>query len=434
MESKQRETINILLFPWLAHGHISPFLELGKKLAARNFRVHLCSTPVNLERIKNNVTIELVELHLPSTPELPPHHHTTNGLPPHLMDPLKQALHVSGPPSFSSILETLKPDLVIYDFIQSWAPALATSHNIPAVEFFLTNASSTSYFLQLDAGDFPFPEIWMYDFEKNRVPLGTSTKEHSFEAMRRSHKVILIRTFAEIEGKYLDHLSSVLGDKKMVPVGPLIRDPEPHQGFENLMTWLDEKEPLSTVFVSFGSESYPTKEEIEEIAIGLELSLVNFIWVVRLPETGKKQSMKSFLLDGFDAKRGMVVEGWAPQARILAHKSIGGFVSHCGWSSVLESMRFGVPIVAMPMQTDQPLNARLVESVGVGLEVKRDEFGEYKRNEICRVIRRVLVEEDGVCIRRKARELSEVIVKKGDDDIDVVAKELAQICKEYGKL
>ncbi|KAL8159725.1 hypothetical protein V2J09_001262 [Rumex salicifolius] len=441
MESKQRDTINILMFPWLAHGHISPFLELAKKLAARNFRVHLCSTPVNLKSIKNRelLPIELVELHLPSTPELPPHYHTTNGLPPHLMDALKQALHVSGPRGFTAILETLKPDLLIYDFIQSWAPALASSHNIPAVEFALTNASSTAFLIRLDAGDsgFPFPEIWMSDFEKTRVPAGASTKEHASEAMSRSHKIILIRTFAEIEGKYLDHLSSILGGKRMVPVGPLVKDPEHDQGenFDHLMTWLDEKEPLSTVFVSFGSEYYSPKEAMEEIATGLELSLVNFIWVIRHPETGEKQSsLQSLLPPGFVeriGKRGLVVEGWAPQAKILAHKSVGGFVSHCGWSSVLESMKLGVPIVAMPMQIDQPINSRLATSIGVGLEVRRDENGEFKRDEICRVIRKVVVEEDGINVRRKARELSEVMVKKGDEDVDLVAKELVQICNEY---
>ena len=59
-----------------------------------------------------------------------------------------------------------------------------------------------------------------------------------------------------------------------------------------------------------------------------------------------------------------MLEGWAPQTKILEHPSIGGFVSHCGWSSVMESMKFGVPIIAVPVHFDQPLNNRLVEEVG----------------------------------------------------------------------
>ena len=72
----------------------------------------------------------------------------------------------------------------------------------------------------------------------------------------------------------------------------------------------------------------------------------------------------------------MLTEGWAPQGTILKSGRVGGFVSHCGRSSVMESIKFSVPIIAMPMQYDQPLNARFVEDIGVGLEVKRDNNGD----------------------------------------------------------
>ncbi|CAN0922776.1 UDP-glucosyltransferase 29 [Linum grandiflorum] len=126
-------------------------------------------------------------------------------------------------------------------------------------------------------------------------------------------------------------------------------------------------------------------------------------------------------------EKGLVVEGWAPQSAILAHDSIGGFVSHCGWSSVMESMWYGVPIVAMPMQLDQPLNARLVEEVGVGVEVKRDgRSGKVDRKEVGKVIREVVMGEK---VRRKAEEMSEVMKKKGDLEIDDVVRELLQLCR-----
>ncbi|CAK9150161.1 unnamed protein product, partial [Ilex paraguariensis] len=62
----------------------------------------------------------------------------------------------------------------------------------------------------------------------------------------------------------------------------------------------------------------------------------------------------------------MVMEGWAPQAKILGHSSTSGFERQCGWNSIMQSMKFGVPIVAMPMHIDQPLNARMVEEVVCG--------------------------------------------------------------------
>ncbi|CAL5365387.1 unnamed protein product [Camellia sinensis] len=144
------------------------------------------------------------------------------------------------------------------------------------------------------------------------------------------------------------------------------------------------KGEYSTLFVSFGSEYFMSKEEIEEIAHGLELSMVNFIWVVRFPN-GEKVELEEALPKGFVdrlGERGLVVDGWAPQARILTHSSTGGFVSHCGWNSVLEGLKFGVPIVAMPMQFEQPLTAKLVEEVGVAVEVNRDINGRLNRDEI----------------------------------------------------
>ncbi|KAK7852317.1 beta-d-glucosyl crocetin beta-1 [Quercus suber] len=123
---------------------------------------------------------------------------------------------------------------------------------------------------------------------------------------------------------------------------------------------------------------------MEEIAHGLELSKVDFIWIVRFP-VGEKIKLGKALPEGFlerVGERGIVVEDWAPQAKILRHSSIGGFVSHCGWSSVIESIKFGVPIIAIPMQFEQPLNARVVEEVGVAMEVKRDRDGKLERVEL----------------------------------------------------
>ncbi|XP_024041932.1 beta-D-glucosyl crocetin beta-1,6-glucosyltransferase [Citrus clementina] len=181
------------------------------------------------------------------------------------------------------------------------------------------------------------------------------------QCFERSCNIVLIKSFRELEGKYIDYLSDLI-KKKVVPVGPLVQDPieqsDHEKGVTEIIQWLDKKERSSTV-------SLGVKVKVDE----------------ELPESFLERTKE----------RAMVIEGWAPQMKILGHPSIGGFVSHSGWSSVMESMKLGVPIIAMPMHVDQPLNARLVEDVGIGLEVRRNKCGRIQREEMARVIKEVFV-------------------------------------------
>ncbi|KAF3434409.1 hypothetical protein FNV43_RR25512 [Rhamnella rubrinervis] len=455
-DSTKRSGVRVLMLPWLAHGHITPFLELAKKLADRNFHIYFCSAPVNLISLKPKLSdskysnsIQLVELHLPSFPELPPQYHTTKGLPPHLMPVLEKASNMSRP-NVTNIIETLKPDLVMYDYHARWVPEVASSLNIAAVSFMTSGVAGISFFhyyytSKRDADDeFPFPEL-LADYMRNKfsqikiaVASSNSNKRNekgtSYEVSDQSHsssKIMFVKTFREIEGKYMDYYFHSSG-VKIVPVGPLVSDQsvQEDEGKE-IIDWLDDKDESSTVFVSFGSECYLSKEGMEEIAHGLELSNVNFIWVVRFPE-GEKMKLEKALPDGFLEKvrgRGLVVENWAPQVKILKHSSIGGFVSHCGWNSVMESMKFGVPIIAIPIQYDQPWNARVVVSSGVGLEVKRDVHNwKFGRENVAKVIKQVVVEKIGDDVRRKAKEMSDNIKTKAEEEMDEVEKEILHVC------
>ncbi|KAK1352575.1 Glycosyltransferase [Heracleum sosnowskyi] len=434
--------ITVLMFPWLGHGHISPYLELGKRLARRGFSIYLCSTPVNLTSIKQtlaqNPSIKTIEFHLPNLPDLPPQKHTTNGLPSNLMSTLKKAFDMAAP-NFSNILQSLKPDLLIYDFIQFWAPQVALSQNVPSVLFLTTGAATTSYLIHQHVyphAPFPFPEIFLKNHEKAQSEQslkvythGIKTIERITSCARQSHEVVLVKSFTGIEGKYNDYLST-LCEKTILPVGPLVSETvesEKDDQFK-IFEWLNMKDKASTVFVSFGSECFLSKEEIEEIALGLELSCVNFIWVVRVHT--EDELTRGFLKEVQKkvGEKGMITETWAPQLRILAHPSIGGFVSHCGWGSVMEAMTFGIPIISIPMQLDQPLNARVVQQSGAGEEVERDRNGRLQMGEIAKVIRKVVADKDGDEVRRKAKYLTERRKDEGDRDLDVVVQELIKLC------
>ncbi|CAL5350447.1 unnamed protein product [Camellia sinensis] len=448
MACEQRK-IKVFMFPWLAHGHISPFLELAKTLSSRNFMVYLCSTAVNLSCIKRRLTekdansIQLVELHVPTLPSLPPNCHTTKNLPPHLMPTLKKAFDWSRH-NFSKMLKTLKPDLLIYDTIQPWAPIIASKHDIPAVVFISTSATMTSYMFHYydnPGTDFPFPEIHLNAYEEDKfIHLIQSSenyykeKNRFFETLKESSSIILIKSSREIEGKYIDHLS-LLAEKKIVPVGPLVQASVNDDEHLHITEWLNKKDRGSTVFVSFGSEYFLTKVEMEEMAHGLELSNVNFIWVVRFP-VGQKTRVEEALPKGFLERvegRGLVIQGWAPQVKILEHPNVGGFVSHCGWSSVMEGIKFGVPIISVPMHLDQPINARLLSEIGVGVEIMRDDNGKILREEVAKVIKQVVMEKSGEAVKKKERELSDEIRMREEEVVDGVVEELVKLCKKGKK-
>nr|GMD54112.1 anthocyanidin 3-O-glucosyltransferase 5-like [Ipomoea batatas] len=148
-------------------------------------------------------------------------------------------------------------------------------------------------------------------------------------------------------------------------------------------TWEDvdpDKQPRESVlYVSFGSGGTLSGEQLTELAWGLELSEQKFIWVVRPPsECGSNKSffttgqgaddMWDYLPEGFLTRthnQGLVVPMWAEQALILRHQSTGGFLSHCGWNSTLESLTNRVPMIAWPLYAEQRQNATmLTEELG----------------------------------------------------------------------
>ncbi|XP_015161062.1 beta-D-glucosyl crocetin beta-1,6-glucosyltransferase-like [Solanum tuberosum] len=224
---------------------------------------------------------------------------------------------------------------------------------------------------------------------------------------------------------------------KIAPVGPPVQDLITNGADDmELMDWLGTKDENSTVFVSFGSEYFLSKEDMEEVAFGLELSNVNFIWVVRFPK-GEEQNLEDALPKGFlerIGERGRVLDKFAPQLRILNHTSTGGFISHCGWNSVMESIDFGVPIIAMPMHLDQPMNARLIVELGVAVEIVRDDDGKIHKGEMAKTIKNVITEKTGENLRGKMRDISKNLKCTRGEEMDVAAKELINFLKNSAKL
>ncbi|KAJ9181554.1 hypothetical protein P3X46_009674 [Hevea brasiliensis] len=147
--------------------------------------------------------------------------------------------------------------------------------------------------------------------------------------------------------------------------------------------WLQSKPRGSVLYVSFGSLAFCSKEDLAELAHGLLLSEVSFIWVLRPGILGSDDT--DFLPVGFEDEikdRGLVVP-WCCQISVISHPKVGGFLTHCGWNSILDTIWFNVPMLCYPLFTDQITNRKLVVDdwkIGLNLcdrkPIRRDEIAE----------------------------------------------------------
>jgi UDP:flavonoid glycosyltransferase YjiC (YdhE family) len=208
----------------------------------------------------------------------------------------------------------------------------------------------------------------------------------------RETKGIIINTFEELESHAINSFSK--GNSPPVyPVGPILnlnRDGDREEESDkrkDIKQWLDDQPLSSVVYLCFGSMGSFGVDQVKEIACGLEQSGHRFLWSLRQPPPKGKieppsdyTNPREVLPEGFldrTANIGKII-GWAPQTDILAHPSVRGFVSHCGWNSILESIWFGVPIAAWPLYAEQQLNAfQIIVELGLGVEIKMDYRREF---------------------------------------------------------
>lgn len=175
----------------------------------------------------------------------------------------------------------------------------------------------------------------------------------------------------------------------------------------NCISWLDRQAPNSVIYVSFGSIASMDEKEFLETYWGLANSDQPFLWVVR-PGLVRGSKSVELLPKSFEERvgdKGCIVE-WAPQLEVLAHGAVGGFWSHCGWNSTLESICEGVPMLCRPFFGDQCLNAMYVCDVWkVGLELEN----ELEKGNIEKAVRTLMVNTEGNEMRKRAMHLKEKV-------------------------
>ncbi|KAK8483907.1 hypothetical protein V6N13_144824 [Hibiscus sabdariffa] len=435
MDFSTKKQLHIAVFPWLAYGHTAPFLQVSQFLAQKGHRIYYVSTPKNISRLPKlppnlSSNITFIPLSLPQVDGLPPGVESTSELPIHKVPFLKKA-HDKLETQLVEFLESSpQVKLIIHDFCPYWLPPVATQSGISLVYFSIFNASSNAFMgspsdmlggSRRSPEDFTVVPEWMdypnniafklHEMASHQECEDTVTDLERCRTMLLNCKIMAVRACYEFEPEALRVLSRI-HQKPIVPLGLLppslssIQD-KGDENWEALKKWLDTKQEKSAFYVALGSEVNLSLELMHELAYGIEKSELPFIWVVRKPPLVEQQSAENMIPPGFEERvsnRGLVLRGWAPQLKILAHSSIGGFLTHCGWSSVIESLGSGKPLILFPIgSSDLGLVARLMHGKKVGLEIERNDVdGSFTSELVAQSIKRVMVDSEGEQLRTNA--------------------------------
>ncbi|GLJ55901.1 hypothetical protein SUGI_1200170 [Cryptomeria japonica] len=421
--------IHVVMVPILAQSHMNQLLHFSTAIAGRGLSVSFVATSTHIHQVRHRFqgcdlhkfNIRFEELHMPELPDGEANAESTHMFPIHLA-----SLFDCGDllrPQMDSLLckicsSNTKKVVMVYDPQMGWVQPLADKYEIPAYKFMPVGIYPALWFNHKLIGT----EFAGLRFSSLKVPLlRTLTEQHlrfvaRVEPFLVPAKGTIINTFRAIEAPFIDLAQerNVFGDDPVWTVGPLL----PHQllSEEPLRTdcectrWLDSHSPASVLYVSFGSVSSLPAAQIREIALGLDRSGHPFLWVLRASDTSRfsaevdSNGICEFLPEGYENRirgRGFIVTNWVPQLEILFHKSTGGFLTHCGWNSTVESICAGVPIVAWPLHSDQFANAKLLAcELKTGVEVKEwsntEEYEMVSAEEVEVAVKRLMVSEEGM--------------------------------------
>ncbi|KAJ4818571.1 Glycosyltransferase [Rhynchospora pubera] len=463
---------HFIIVPLPVQGHLIPMTDMGYLLAERGICVSLVITRANADRIRpiierakeSNISFEFVELSFPNEMfGLPPgceslDHITDTGLFRAFFD----AIYSLDEP-LETFIDSLErpPDCMITDMFNAWTAPVARKFGIPRVIFHGPSCFyiSTEYNLAhhkvydrvineneyVTVPDFPIE----LQVTKAQTPgfLNSPIFEDHFRKKCLQEELradgVVINTFLELERPFIENYERLIG-KKVWTVGPfclyntddemkVVRGNKDAIDQKNrVLTWLDRRDAASVLYISFGSTVYTNTQQLMEIGRGLEASNKAFIWVMKKIEI--TPVVEKWLDEGFEERtkeRGLIIVGWAPQVVILSHPAVGGFMTHCGWNSLLEAISTGVPMITWPRIADQFVNENFVVDVlriGISLGVTVPNYGTedvimVKSEEIRKAVDVLMDGIEADEKRQRSKDISEkakkAVEEGGSSDVDL---------------
>ncbi|GFP97445.1 scopoletin glucosyltransferase [Phtheirospermum japonicum] len=454
--------LHIYFFPLLAAGHMIPVVDMARQFARHDTNLKSTIVLTHLDAPRFRATIERdsqqgsnISIRQVTFPT------AQVGLP----DDCASLANITSPQMYAQFDEALKllsvpveqllkedrPDCFVSDFFFPWTADLATKLRIPRIAFHVTGffplcVHNSLIMHKSHIGsdmDTPFvvpgiPDVvtmtrrklpnFLRDEDPNK--LANQINKNSKEAEFASYGVIL-NSFKELERDYVEHYKSNICSKAW-HVGPVSLcntntidkvgrgGGDEYDKRKTILDWLSTKEPNSVVYVCYGTLSVFSAAQTHEIAAGLESCGRDFIWVVKNEE--------GTLPEGFEqrvGKRGLLIKSWAPQVLILEHESVGGFLMHCGWNSLLEGVTAGKPMITWPISCEHFDNENLVTKVlKIGVGVGSMEWTErldvpqslIKGEDIAKAVNEVMVGEESVEMRNRVKALSDSAKKAVEKD------------------
>ncbi|EOY01365.1 hypothetical protein QUC31_013821 [Theobroma cacao] len=416
---------HVLVLPYPGQGHINPMLQFAKRLVSKGVKATLVTTIFLYNSILSDPTSS-IDLQTISD-GFDEGGFAQAGSPGAYLSTFRSV----GSQSLASLIQKLGDtdfpfDAIIYDSFLPWALDVARQLGLLGAVFFTQSCAVNSINYHVSEGLLKLP-LEGPNVSLPGLPLYKVSELPSVVYLYGSHPAwfdmivnqfsnidaadwVLVNTFYELEKEVVDWMSEIW---KLGTVGPTIPSMHLDRRLEgnkdygmNLfnpntntcMNWLNGKPNGSVVYVSFGSLADLGVEEMAEIAWGLKVSNFYFLWVVRESEETKLP----YNFKEETGEKGLMVE-WCPQLEVLAHDSVGCFLTHCGYNSVLEALCLGVPMLGMPQWADQATNAKHVEEIwGIGIRAFPDEKGIVRGEIIQQCIKELMEGERGKQVKENA--------------------------------